>query len=120
MILFLNDDWDPNWNGFHEQWNFINKDLSPFDDKQEWKCVRQIFPKKNRLLFFTTNDHSWHGHAGVLKVPEGVKRRSLIAYYYTSSRPDSDLLFDNPHRALFINNEKTLKEGAFDEVKIVL
>ena len=119
-ILFLNDDWDPNWNGFHEQWNFINKDLSPFDDKQEWKCVRQIFPKKNRLLFFTTNDHSWHGHAGVLKVPEGVKRRSLIAYYYTSSRPDSDLLFDNPHRALFINNEKTLKEGAFDEVKIVL
>jgi hypothetical protein len=119
-ILFLNDDWDPNWNGYHEQWDFVNKELSPFDDEQEWKCVRKILPKKNRLFFFTTNDHSWHGHAGVLNVPEGVQRRSLIAYYYTSSRPDSDLVFENPHRALFINNEKTLRDGAFDEVEVVL
>lgn len=119
-ILFLNDDWDPNWNGYHEQWDFTKKELSPFDDNQEWKCVRKILPKKNRLFLFTTNDHSWHGHAGVLNVPDGVQRRSLIAYYYTSTRPDSDVLFENPHRALFINNEKTLKEGAFEEVEVVL
>lgn len=119
-ILFLNDDWDPSWNGYHEQWDFVNKELSPFDDEQTWKCVRKILPKKNRLFFFTTNDHSWHGHAGVLNVPEGVQRRSLIAYYYTSSRPDSDLVFENPHRALFINNEKTLRDGAFDEVEVVI
>lgn len=119
-ILFLNDDWDPDWNGYHEQWDFVNKELSPFDDDQEWKCIRKILPKKNRLFFFTTNDHSWHGHAGVLNVPEGVQRRSLIAYYYTSLRPDSDLVFENPHRALFINNEKTLRDGAFDETEVVL
>lgn len=119
-ILFLNDDWDPNWNGYHEQWDFTNKELSPFDDNQEWKCVRKILPKKNRLFFFTTNDHSWHGHAGVLNVPDSVQRRSLIAYYYTSSRPDSDVLFENPHRALFINNKNTLKKGAFDDVEVIL
>lgn len=119
-ILFLNDDWDPGWNGYHEQWDYVNKDLSPFDDDQEWKCIRKILPKKNRLFFFTTNDHSWHGHAGVLNVPDGVQRRSLIAYYYTSTRPDTDLIFENPHRALFVNNDKTLRDGAFDEVEVVL
>lgn len=119
-ILFLNDEWDPSWSGYHEQWDFVKKGLSPFDEKQVWKCVRKILPKKNRLFIFTTNDHSWHGHAGVLNVPEGVQRRSLIAYYYTSTRPDTDIVFENPHRALFINNEKTLKEGAFDEVEVIL
>ncbi|MDD7805846.1 MAG: 2OG-Fe(II) oxygenase [Endozoicomonas sp. (ex Botrylloides leachii)] len=119
-ILFLNDDWDVSWNGYHEQWIYTNKNLSPFDENQAWKCIRKVLPKKNRLYFFTTNDHSWHGHAGVLNVPEGVQRKSLISYFYTATRPEADLLFESPHRALFINNEKTLKEGAFDEVEVVL
>ena len=119
-IIFLNDEWDPSWNGYHEQWEFLDKSLSPFDINQRWKCVRKILPKKNRLFLFTTNDHSWHGHAGVLNVPEGVQRRSLIAYYYTSSRPEGDVIFDNPHRALFINNNRTLREGAFEDVEVIL
>ena len=119
-ILFVNEHWDPAWNGYHEQWEFLNKDLSPFDDDQEWRCVRKILPKKNRLVFFTTNDHSWHGHAGVLDVPQHIQRRSLISYFYTSQRPASDLIYDAPHRALFINNNITLREGAYDEVEMVL
>ena len=119
-ILFLNEDWDESWNGYHEQWDFENKSLSPFDPNQKWCCVRKILPKKNRLYLFTTNDHSWHGHAGVLSVPEGVQRRSLIAYYYSSSRSKSDLKFDNPHRALFINNDITLTPSAFSDTEIVL
>lgn len=119
-ILFLNDEWDPSWNGYHEQWVYCDKSLSPFDEDQKWKCVRKILPKKNRLLIFTTNDHSWHGHAGILDVPKDVQRRSLIAYFYTSTRPESDILFENPHRALFINNDKTLSETAFEEVEVIL
>lgn len=119
-ILFLNDDWDPNWNGYHEQWEFMNKDLGPLDEGQTWKCVRKILPKRNRLYIFTTNDHSWHGHAGVLQVPEGVQRRSLIAYYYTSSRPGTDLVFDSPHRALFVDNSITLNDGAFVDAEVIL
>lgn len=119
-ILFLNDNWEPAWNGYHEQWDFMNKDLSPLDERQVWRCARKILPRKNRMLVFTTNDHSWHGHAGVLKVPEGVKRRSLIAYYYTSSRPESDLMFSSPHRAIFINNSITLKNEAFESTEVVL
>lgn len=119
-ILFLNDKWDESWNGYHEQWDFLDKRISPLDEKQKWKCIRKILPKKNRLFLFTTNDHSWHGHAGVLDVPEGVERRSLIAYYYTSSRPNSDLVFASPHRALFIKNPIVLKDGVFDDVEVIL
>jgi len=119
-ILFLNDNWDENWNGFHEQWVYTNKKLAPFDENQQWRCVRKIRPKKNRLVIFTTNDHSWHGHAGVLKVPDAVERRSLITYYYTSDRPGSDLVFDSPHRALFVNNKLTLNDEAFENVEIIL
>ena len=119
-ILFLNDDWDESWNGYHEQWDFLNKSLSPLDKIQQWKCVRKILPKKNRLFLFTTNDHSWHGHAGVLNIPEGVQRRSLIAYYYTSNRPNSDLVFENPHRAMFVNNSLTLSDDSYDNVEVIL
>jgi len=119
-ILFLNKNWSEQWNGLHEQWEYLNHDLSPLDENQKWRCVRKIMPKINRLFIFTTNDHSWHGHAGKLKAPEGVQRRSLITYYYTTDRPESDLRFDSPHRALFINNKITLQENAFDDVKIIL
>jgi len=119
-ILFLNEDWNPDWNGYHEQWEFVNKDLLPFDEHQEWRCVRKVLPKKNRLYIFTTNDHSWHGHAGLLNVPSDVERRSLISYYYTSTRPETDLIYDAPHRALFINNDITLKPEAFTDTEIIL
>lgn len=119
-ILFLNNDWDVDWNGYHEQWDFVNKSISPLDPEQQWRCIRKILPKRNRLLIFTTNDHSWHGHAGVLKVPKGVRRFSLITYYYTSSRPSTDLMFESPHRAMFINNKITLTDDAFADVEVVL
>ncbi|MGC6516484.1 MAG: 2OG-Fe(II) oxygenase [Candidatus Puniceispirillaceae bacterium] len=119
-ILFLNDDWDPQWNGYHEQWDYTDKDKSPFDDTQGWRCVRKILPKRNRLLVFTTNDHSWHGHAGVLEVPETIMRKSLITYYYTSSRPSTDILYEEPHRALFINNRITLSPEAYESTEVIL
>lgn len=120
-ILFLNDEWDPEWNGYHEQWVYENPELDAFDEGQRWKCVRKILPKKNRLLVFTTNDHSWHGHAGPLSVPKGVQRRSLITYYYTVDRPEQDLVYSEPHRALFVNNEITLRDpDAYASAEVVL
>lgn len=119
-ILFINEKWDSSWNGLHEQWEFINKSLSAFDKNQEWRCIRKIMPKNNRLMIFTTNDHSWHGHAGSLNAPENIQRRSLITYYYTNGRPKSDLIFEEPHRALFINNNITLSDKAFEDVEIIV
>jgi hypothetical protein len=115
VILFLNEFWDPDWGGCHEQWQFLNKDLSPFSEDQEWKCIRKIIPRKNRLYIFSTNDHTWHGHAGVLKLPKAVQRRSLILYYYTSTRPENEILYGADHRSLFINNKITLNGTPFDQ-----
>jgi len=119
-ILFLNEKWDTNWNGYHEQWVYNDKGISPLDDKQTWRCVRKVLPKFNRLLVFTTNDHSWHGHAGELNIPESQERKSLISYYYTSQRPKDDLVFESPHRALFINNQITQAKNAYEETEIIL
>jgi hypothetical protein len=120
VILFLNHSWDPAWNGYHEQWEYLDSSRGALDVEQRWRCVRKILPKSNRLLVFTTNDHSWHGHAGHLSVPREIKRRSLIAYYYTASRPRSDGVFEAPHRALFVDNKITLRDSAFLDTEIVL
>ena len=121
VILFLNDKWDVGWNGFHEQWVYLDKHLPPSDENQRWKCVRKILPKINRLYVFTTNDYSWHGHAGKLSLPPAMERRSLITYYYTVHRPDTDLVFDSPHRAIFIPNKQTLSNpDAFKDTEVIL
>jgi hypothetical protein len=119
VILFLNNYWDINWNGYHEQWDYVKKELSPLDEMQRWICVRKIYPIKNRLLIFSTSDHSWHGHAGPLDVPDKIQRRSLITYYYTVNRPEADILFDAPHGAIFINNNKTITPEAYDKTEII-
>ena len=51
-------------------------------------------------------------------MPESVQRRSLITYYYTSTT--ADIVFDEPHRALFIHNDYTLKDSAYDDVEVIL
>ena len=118
-ILYLNKDWDDNWGGHHEQWIPKFNYLDCFDKKQEWECVRLIRPKFNRLMIFTTNDFSWHGHTKPLKLPRGISRKSLITYYYTKDRPETDLRYKNPHRALFINNSISLKKKSFKDIPIV-
>jgi Rps23 Pro-64 3,4-dihydroxylase Tpa1-like proline 4-hydroxylase len=119
VILFMNKDWDDAWGGHHEQWIQKKTDLHYLDEKQEWECVRLIRPAFNRLMIFTTNDHSWHGHTKPLSLPNGVSRKSLITYYYTTDRPASDLIYEEPHRALFVNNSLSIKDQVFKNVPIL-
>jgi hypothetical protein len=119
-ILYLNHNWDDSWAGFHEQWEPSNyHDKKIIDRKSDWKCIRMIKPIYNRLLIFTTNDFSWHGHTKLLNAPEGITRKSLITYYYTSSRPETDLLFDEPHRALFVDNDLCVSKDSYDDCQII-
>lgn len=106
-ILYLNEDWQDDWGGHYEQWEYLDRALPPLDDSQTWRCARKIRPSLNRLVIFTTNDQSWHGHPGRLACPDDRQRRSLISYFYTVDRPESDLAFGEQHRALFVNNKIT-------------
>ncbi|MGO4278553.1 Proline 4-hydroxylase (includes Rps23 Pro-64 3,4-dihydroxylase Tpa1), contains SM-20 domain [Cupriavidus sp. OV038] len=77
VLLYLNDEWDDNWAGHLQLW-----------DEEVQHCVQNISPIGNRLVVFSTNECSWHGHPVPLACPPGVTRRSIALYYYTNGRPD--------------------------------
>jgi Rps23 Pro-64 3,4-dihydroxylase Tpa1-like proline 4-hydroxylase len=72
MILYMNKDWNEEWNGDTQLW-----------DKNMEKCVVSSHVKFNTAIIFKTNEISWHGLPEPIKCPEGELRKS-IAYYYIS------------------------------------
>jgi dTDP-glucose 4,6-dehydratase len=72
VILYLNKDWDPLWNGETQLW-----------DKNMEKCIVKSPVKFNTAIIFKTNDISWHGIPEKIMCPEGVYRKT-VAYYYIS------------------------------------
>jgi Rps23 Pro-64 3,4-dihydroxylase Tpa1-like proline 4-hydroxylase len=71
VLLFLNKDWLPEWNGNLELWS---KDRS--------EKVVDILPDFNRMVIFNTDDESYHGCPTPLECPEDRFRLSLATYYY--------------------------------------
>ncbi len=47
------------------------------------RCVRRVAPVASRVLIFTTDATSYHGHPEPMRCPEGVARRSLALYYFS-------------------------------------
>jgi 2OG-Fe(II) oxygenase superfamily len=72
LLLYLNDNWDPEYGGDLELWSADMK-----------RCVEKVSPVANRVLIFTTDDTSFHGHPEPMRCPEGVARRSLALYYFS-------------------------------------
>lgn len=72
LLLYLNPVWDPSWGGDLELW-----------DRDMQHCVTTVAPVGNRMLLFSTDEHSYHGHPDPLRAPDGVARQSLALYYFT-------------------------------------
>jgi hypothetical protein len=72
LLLYLNDDWKPEYGGDLELWT---KDMK--------RCEKTIAPIANRVCIFTTDTDSFHGHPNPNTCPEDVTRRSLALYYFT-------------------------------------
>jgi hypothetical protein len=72
LLLYLNDDWEDEYGGELELWSADMK-----------RCVQKVSPVSNRVLIFTTDGTSFHGHPEPMRCPEGVARRSLALYYFT-------------------------------------
>jgi hypothetical protein len=72
LLLYLNEDWRPEYGGDLELWN---ADVT--------KCVEKVRPISNRVLIFTTDGTSFHGHPDPMRCPNGVARRSLALYYFS-------------------------------------
>lgn len=72
IILYLNEDWKPEYGGDLELWSTDMKE-----------CVEKVSPVANRVLIFTTDATSFHGHPEPMRCPEGIARRSLALYYFS-------------------------------------
>jgi hypothetical protein len=75
LLLYLNDDWQPSYGGDLELWST--------DMKRREVAVRPI---GNRVVVFTTNADSFHGHPEPMTCPPGTARRSLALYYFTEEQ----------------------------------
>lgn len=80
LLLYLNQAWDPAWGGDLELWST--------DAARREKSITPLF---NRAVIFNTRSDTFHGHPAPLATPEGVWRRSIAMYYYTTSRPEDEL-----------------------------
>jgi len=74
VILYLNKNWLPDYNGELEFWN---EDMS--------ECSRKIPPIFNKMVIFRNTDTSYHGHPSPWLAP--FDRLSIALYYYTVNAP---------------------------------
>jgi hypothetical protein len=100
-LLYLNPGWKPEWGG----------EFGIYDEKGE-KCLKKVAPLFNRLVVFDSHDKSWHGLPEPVNFPEEMPRRSILLYYYTKEpRPDSQIVIEEPHSALWKKRDNKDKKG---------
>ena len=84
VLIYLNKSWDKKYGGQLELW-----------DKKMEKCEEKILPIFNNMVIFSTTDFSNHGHPDPLNCPENISRKSLALYYFSSGRPESEVINKN-------------------------
>lgn len=94
VLIYLNKDWKDEYEGNLELW-----DLSD----GEKILLGKYAPTFNRCVIFETNEVSFHGHPKPLKTPENINRKSIATYYYTQTRPESEIASD--HNTIYVNTD---------------
>ena len=80
VLVYLNKDWSEDYGGHLQLW-----------DKEMQKCEKKILPIFNRMVVFSTTDHSNHGHPDPLNCPDKRSRKSVATYYYSDGRPSNEI-----------------------------
>jgi Rps23 Pro-64 3,4-dihydroxylase Tpa1-like proline 4-hydroxylase len=94
VLVYMNKNWQDGYEGHLELW-----DLS--EGKKDF--MGKFAPTFNRCVIFETNEISYHGHPKPLKTPNGVSRKSIATYYYTKTRPTTEIAQD--HNTQYVNTE---------------
>lgn len=86
IIIYLNNEWEKDWEGATELWN---NDMS--------NCVIKCYPSKNKAIIFETSELSWHGVPEKIMCPENIYRKTLALYYITplKNKPEKNKLGSN-------------------------
>jgi len=75
LLVYLNPNWTEEKGGHLELWT---------QDMAESVPILPIF---NRMVIFSTDKQSWHGHRRV-NTPDGDTRKSINIYYFSEASPD--------------------------------
>jgi Rps23 Pro-64 3,4-dihydroxylase Tpa1-like proline 4-hydroxylase len=94
VLIYMNKNWIAEYEGNLELWEI---------NESQQTILEKVVPKFNRCVIFETNEISFHGHPKPLNTPAGVSRKSLATYYYTKTRPVSEISDD--HNTIYINTE---------------
>lgn len=105
ILIYLNKNWKSSYGGDLQLW-----------DKDMLKCQKKILPIFNRMVIFSTNDYSNHGHPDPIVCPNYISRKSIALYYFSKGRPASDIKLNNIKNKTYFknrfghNNETTYKK----------
>ena len=80
VLIYLNKNWKDQYGGHLELW-----------DKDMHECKKKILPTFNKMVIFSTNDFSNHGHPDPVICPSNQSRKSIALYYFSEGRPLEDL-----------------------------
>ncbi|RPG95963.1 MAG: 2OG-Fe(II) oxygenase [Candidatus Pelagibacter sp. TMED286] len=100
LLLYLNENWQESYGGQLEFW-----------DKNMKNAVKKISPNFNKVVIFSTNDFSNHGHPEPLSCPENTSRKSIALYYFSNGRPDNEV-----NKNFLKNTTRFKNRKGYDEV----
>jgi len=107
VLIYLNKFWKDSFKGHLELW-----------DKDMTRCVKKILPSFNTMAIFSTTDFSNHGHPEHISCPENLSRKSIALYYFSSGRPDNEVINKNMKSKTYFKSRSGIKNDA-DEKKEV-
>ena len=102
VLIYLNKDWNDKYGGHLELW-----------DKDMIECKKKILPIFNRIVIFSTNDFSNHGHPNPVTCPIELSRKSIALYYFSKGRPLEELNRDHLKNKTYFKN----RSGIIDDVE---
>jgi Rps23 Pro-64 3,4-dihydroxylase Tpa1-like proline 4-hydroxylase len=102
VLIYLNKDWNDKYGGHLELW-----------DKDMTECKQRILPIFNRMVIFSTNDYSNHGHPNPVTCPIDLSRKSIALYYFSKGRPAEELNRNHLKNKTYFKN----RSGIVDDVE---
>ena len=99
VLIYLNKDWKEQYGGYLELW-----------DKDMLECKKKILPTFNKMVIFSTNDFSNHGHPDPVTCPLDQSRKSIALYYFSEGRPEEDLNRDHVKNRTYFKNRVGFKD----------
>ena len=95
VLIYLNKNWDKTYGGNLELW-----------DREMKLCGKKITPTFNKMVIFSTNDFSNHGHPDPIKSPKNISRKSIALYYFSKGRPALEIDSDNIKNKTYFKDRK--------------